>query len=110
MVQRFARGGKLPGFGGGDRIPALLEAGEFVVRKEAVSRFGSGIFHMLNNLRLPKFAAGGQVGGGGPSSSVPSLAVDLRISDGPPVRVLTDRAGYDAFLREAARRQRLASA
>lgn len=60
----LARGGKLAGYGGGDRIPALLEAGEFVVRKEAVSRFGSNLFHALNSLRLPampKFAAGGQV-------------------------------------------------
>ncbi|MBF0177233.1 MAG: hypothetical protein HQL63_10375, partial [Magnetococcales bacterium] len=29
----LARGGRLPGFGGGDRIHALLEAGEFVIRQ-----------------------------------------------------------------------------
>lgn len=60
----FARGGKLPGYGGGDRISALLEAGEYVIRKEAVSKFGSGLFHALNSLRLPeipRFAAGGSV-------------------------------------------------
>ena len=63
MVQRFARGGRLPGYGGGDRISALLEAGEFVVRKEAVAKYGQGVFAALNNLQLPafpeKFAAGG---------------------------------------------------
>ena len=54
---RLARGGRLPGFGGGDRIPALLEAGEYVIRKEAVSRFGAGLFDALNRLRLPDLSA-----------------------------------------------------
>ena len=51
---RYARGGKLPGYGGGDRIPALLESGEFVIRKEAVRKFGAHVFTALNNLRLPE--------------------------------------------------------
>lgn len=66
----LAAGGKLPGFGGGDRIRALLEAGEFVIRKEAVAKYGAALFAALNNLRLPApeimgmpaFAAGGPVG------------------------------------------------
>ena len=53
-LRQLARGGKLAGYGGGDRISALLEAGEFVVRKEAVRKFGAGFFHALNNLRLPE--------------------------------------------------------
>lgn len=66
-VRRLAFGALLPGYGGGDRIPALLEAGEYIIRKEAVARFGSGVFHALNSLRipeLPKFAAGGPVAAG----------------------------------------------
>lgn len=51
---RFARGGKLPGYGGGDRIPALLESGEFIIRKEAVKKFGAHVFTAMNNLRLPE--------------------------------------------------------
>ena len=62
-IPRFATGGKLPGYGGGDRIHALLEAGEFIVRKEAVSKYGAGALHAINNLRLPKFQNGGMVGG-----------------------------------------------
>jgi TP901 family phage tail tape measure protein len=62
-IPRFATGGKLPGYGGGDKIHALLEAGEFIVRKEAVSRYGAGALHAINNLRLPKFQNGGMVGG-----------------------------------------------
>lgn len=71
------RGGRLPGFGGGDRIRALLEAGEFVIRKEAVKKYGSALFDALNAMRLPKmptlprvpgplkFAQGGMVPAGG---------------------------------------------
>jgi len=57
-VPAFAEGGwnrlrgKLSGYGGGDRIRALLEAGEFVIRKEAVSKYGAGLFHALNTMRL----------------------------------------------------------
>lgn len=90
----FAHGGKLPGYGGGDKIRALLEAGEFVVRKEAVSKYGSGFFSALNamkadfpnvvkarvgglisNLSIPsipiqKFAAGGMAMPGGTSETL----------------------------------------
>lgn len=76
----FAQGGwnrlrgRLAGYGGGDRIRALLEAGEFVVRKEAVSKYGAGLFSALNAMKInvadfvasampsiPRFAAGGPV-------------------------------------------------
>lgn len=56
-VMAYARGGKLPGYGGGDRVHAMLEPGEFVVRKEAVMRFGTGFFDALNHLRLPDLSA-----------------------------------------------------
>ncbi len=70
-VYSLATGGRLPGYGGGDRIPALLEAGEFIIRKEAVSRFGAGLFSALNNLRLPeipRFATGGPVTANAPAA------------------------------------------
>lgn len=50
--EEFATGGRLPGYGGGDRIRALLEAGEFVVRKEAVKKYGSNLFNALNAMKL----------------------------------------------------------
>jgi hypothetical protein len=46
--------GALSGYGGGDRVKAMLEPGEFVVRKEAVSRFGLGFFQSVNSLKLPQ--------------------------------------------------------
>lgn len=48
----FTIGGKLPGYGGGDRVLALLEPGEFVVRKEAVAQYGIDYLHALNSMRL----------------------------------------------------------
>jgi len=52
LIGRLARGGRIPGWGGGDRVRALLEPGEFVIRKEAVRRYGAGLFELLNSLRL----------------------------------------------------------
>lgn len=85
MVQRFARGGRLPGYGGGDRISALLEAGEFVVRKEAVAKWGAGFFSALNSLRLPDvsaFNSGGMAGAvaSADGSSLPPVNITLNYS------------------------------
>ncbi len=59
------KGGKLKGYGGGDKNLALLEDGEFIVKKEAVAHHGTDLLHKLNNMQvnLPKFATGGSVGG-----------------------------------------------
>lgn len=65
-AQKFAEGGQLAGFGGGDRIPALLEAGEFVINKTSTREFNS-LLHLINYNPekaaqfLPKFATGGPV-------------------------------------------------
>lgn len=69
-----ARMGKhLPGYGGGDRIPALLESGEFVLRKEAVRKMGLHAIDAINRMdmsallanmqhkNVQKFAEGGPV-------------------------------------------------
>ena len=82
-IQKFARGGRLPGYGGGDRISALLEAGEFVVRKEAVAKWGAGFFAALNSLRLPDvsaFNAGGMAGPGAPADGVSSAPVNITLN------------------------------
>jgi hypothetical protein len=44
----FANGGLIPGYGGGDRIPALLEAGEYVVNKQSANRY-RGVLESINN-------------------------------------------------------------
>jgi len=64
IIRQFAQGGwnvlagLLPGWGGGDRVRAMLEPGEFIMRKESVARYGAGLFAALNNmaLDLPRLA------------------------------------------------------
>ena len=43
----------MPGFGGGDLVPALLEAGEWVIRKEAVMKYGHDFMASINDMLLP---------------------------------------------------------
>ena len=69
-VVGLARGGRLSGYGGGDRIPALLEAGEIVIRKER-SRVFRDLLLAINSApmdsvrrllpQLPGFQDGGIV-------------------------------------------------
>jgi SLT domain-containing protein len=56
-LSHMAAGGRVPGFGGGDRVPALLEGGEVVVPKGMVA--GGAVDHLRG--KLPGFAAGGLV-------------------------------------------------
>ena len=47
-IRRFAQGGFVAGSGGVDRVPALLSAGEFVLRRDAVDRMGVRFLNALN--------------------------------------------------------------
>jgi len=66
----YQSGGFIPGYGGGDRVPALLEPGEFVLRKEVVRALGLRNLEALNRLvavprlPVPALKAGGLVGEG----------------------------------------------
>jgi tape measure domain-containing protein len=55
------RSGKLGGFGGGDKIKALLEAGEFIVRKEAVQKLGLPFMRAVNAGDILRRARGGVI-------------------------------------------------
>ncbi len=66
----FATGGRARGAATSDTVPAMLTPGEFVVRRDVVSRLGAGFFAALNAMQLPKttlsakvqgFASGGLV-------------------------------------------------
>jgi hypothetical protein len=115
----FAEGGVIrgPGTGTSDSILARVSAGEFIHTARATSFWGEEFMHSINNLRMPKFAAGGLVnlfspqmprfatGGLVDSSSVaPPMAhlgtVDMRTDHGS-VRVAVDRGGLSQ-LRKAA--------
>jgi TP901 family phage tail tape measure protein len=56
-ISRFSQGGWVPGSGNGDTVPALLEPGEFVLRKSAAQAFGPA----LNGIN--KYAGGGSIKG-----------------------------------------------
>ena len=44
----FATGGIVSGRGGIDNVPAMLTAGEYVIKKSAVNKYGAGFFEALN--------------------------------------------------------------
>jgi hypothetical protein len=61
-----ASGGMIPGTGSSDTVPAWLTPGEFVIRKSAVQKYGTGFFEALNNSMMNsslfnKYAGGGLV-------------------------------------------------
>ncbi len=55
-VLAFARGGVVPGSGNRDTVPAMLQPGEFVIRKKAVETIGASRLQSIN-----KYADGGPV-------------------------------------------------
>ena len=66
----YNKGGKVPGSGTGDTVPAMLTPGEFVMSKGAVDQIGSDKLMAMNAAgggtnkpKLMKFAGGGMVPG-----------------------------------------------
>jgi tape measure domain-containing protein len=55
------RRNKVPGSGSGDIVPAMLEPGEFVIRKSSVEKYGAGFMRQLNKGEIPGFNQGGVV-------------------------------------------------
>ncbi len=60
---RRQKGGSawVPGSGSGDKIPALLEPGEFVINRNAAKQYG-GVLENMNN-GVPRFQSGGKIPG-----------------------------------------------
>jgi TP901 family phage tail tape measure protein len=93
-IHKFARGGVVPGTGSGDTVPAMLQPGEFVVRKKAVESIGTQRLHKMN-----KFAKGGRVG------KVKNLGahdgdswnIIYEPADDPVGSITTRAVGYDAY-------------
>ena len=48
----------VPGFGEGDKVPAMLEPGEYVINKNAAKQYG-GLLEDINFNKAPRFADGG---------------------------------------------------
>ena len=77
-VVRAASGGAIrgPGTPTSDSIPALLSDGEFVVRAKQAKKYGP-LLDAINMDRIPRFAAGGRVGGGGMTAALSTGAVSI---------------------------------
>jgi TP901 family phage tail tape measure protein len=102
------RGLKLPGYGGGDRVPVMAESGEYIINKEStkkflpfieainqdtISSFGKRFGGFVNSIKLPKvpnyqkFAMGGAVASGGGGNSTLNLSIKIK-----PTYMSGDRA------------------
>ena len=96
---RFATGGKVPGAGNTDKVPALLTPGEFVVNK-GQSQKNSGFLHALNNGSVKGFNIGGGVGAGNDPKG------DLSHGAGSVLVLSTDDAGADKKLDDMLEKRR----
>jgi hypothetical protein len=74
-IMGYNKGGKVPGSGTGDTVPAMLTPGEFVMSKGAVDQIGADKLMAMNKAgggtnipKLMKFAGGGMVPGIDPPS------------------------------------------
>ena len=106
-IIRAQRGQFLPGYGGGDRVPVLAEAGEFVLRKEAVKNLGlstvaainrmdiSALIKGLSSQKVQKFQEGGIVQEQGRES----VNVNLLL-DGKTRTMTADKETANAFLND----------
>lgn len=63
----MAEGGQVPGVGNTDSVPAMLMPGEFVIRKSAVRRLGTGFLELLNGVSSRNLT--GRYADGGPVTS-----------------------------------------
>jgi TP901 family phage tail tape measure protein len=62
VMPGMASGGYIKGGSGSkDDVPAMLMGGEYVVKKDAVKKYGPSFFDALNNGSIKKFASGGWV-------------------------------------------------
>ena len=94
---KFAGGGDVPGTGNRDTVPAMLQPGEFVIRKSAVKAFGRD-----NLARINKYAAGGRA----KIQTLDTNSIEIDDGDtfkamvtpaGDPFKATFRPAGYDAY-------------
>jgi TP901 family phage tail tape measure protein len=96
---KFAMGRILPGYGGGDRIDALLERGEAVIPKKKVREYGRPFIQSLidGTFRMPKLklAAGAIVG----SAPVPAASSGPDLKDFGTFTIRTKNGEYPMMTR-----------
>jgi TP901 family phage tail tape measure protein len=115
---RYAGGvTRLPGYGGGDIIPAMLEPGESVVTKQATARYAP-IIDAMNKGQLPGFKLGVTgIAKAGASMGISYAGSALGDKIGGPVGTVVSTAsqlfgfgmGFSMFSKEGAKAGRVAS-
>ena len=81
-----------PGTGTSDSILSWLSNGEYVVKAAAVQKYGIGMFDALNQMRLPRFAAGGPVSGGsGRSAVMPNIKFEVINNTGTQIEAKAEQ-------------------
>jgi TP901 family phage tail tape measure protein len=60
--RKSQRGSFIPGSGTGDKVPTLLEPGEYVMNRKAVKGIGRSTLDQMNFGAFPRFANGGSIG------------------------------------------------
>jgi TP901 family phage tail tape measure protein len=66
IIQKFASGGVVPGVGNRDTVPAMLNEGDFVIRKSSTQNIGTDVLSSMAG-----YAAGGSVSKGVPALLTP---------------------------------------
>jgi hypothetical protein len=117
----FADGGLIKGPGGpkSDSIPARVSAGEYIVKADAVSKFGVANLEAINrglqipsveHLALPKFSEGGLVGNsGGGGAGVSTLNVGIGLDEGLVLKHLSSKAAGNIVLQHLTNNPKAAS-
>ena len=89
MIQGFASGGKIPGKSPSNpstdnlmgvvdnKTPIKVRSGEFIQSEPAVKYYGQDFMDKVNKMQLPKYWAGGSIGGGGKGNGNIASVVDL---------------------------------
>jgi hypothetical protein len=119
LLEPFNRGGYLPGNDTGDKNPAMLEDGEYVLNREAVKKVGKGFLDWINNEKYPRFGNTQEMQHGGyitgRQSDRAAIARQRREDDlrkkfysnlaGETYREQIDVDEYDRFLESAKEQQ-----
>lgn len=115
ILNGHATGGYItgPGTGTSDSIPAMLSNGEYVIKAEAVKRYGTNFLNAVNSgaftrmkTSLPRFAEGGYVGDAlqdtarGMTDFAKSIGTNVSTTNNMNIALVEDReAGMNHFMR-----------
>jgi hypothetical protein len=103
----FTGSGKVPGYDptDSDSVNAKLTRGEFVIKREAVKKFGVKMMYDINNMRfrmpkIPGYATGGEVGSPSSSNVIGGNVVPININIGnKSFQMMSDRDVAEALHR-----------